>query len=208
MQKYKVFFNEKRIVFTSTRKITLRKPRLSFLDDPSTDSVLRWVETFVEGDITEAVIEHKSTDDLFNAFRLAFTEIDAAGGVVVRNNKLLFIFRNGKWDLPKGKIDDGETADVAAIREVEEECGISGHRIVKQLPSTFHIYKSPYKDNFGTWIFKETFWYEMGYTGELEGKPQLDEGISEVRWFAKNELHEVLENTYENLKQIIELYMD
>jgi hypothetical protein len=89
---------------------------------------------------------------------------------------------------------------------VEEECGISGHKIVKQLPSTFHIYQSPYKETQGKWIFKETFWFEMKYAGSDSGTPQIDEGITEVRWLNRNELDTVLANTYENLKQIIWLY--
>ncbi|WP_346858754.1 NUDIX domain-containing protein [uncultured Draconibacterium sp.] len=208
MQKYKVFFNEKRIVFSTTSKITLSKSKPEFIENPSVKGVKNWLEKFIHAGEQESVLEHDKPEQLLKNFKSAFINVDAAGGIVRRNNKLLFIFRNGKWDLPKGKIDKGETPAKAAIREVEEECGISGHTIVKKLPSTFHIYKSPYKKSFGKWIFKETFWYEMDYRGENNGIPQLDEGISEVRWFKKNELNEVLENTYENLKQIVELYCD
>jgi 8-oxo-dGTP pyrophosphatase MutT (NUDIX family) len=139
-------------------------------------------------------------------FQSLFISVPAAGGIVRKKNTILFIFRNGKWDLPKGKIDRGESAQQAALREVEEECGISGHTIVKKLSSTFHIYKSPYKKTFGKWIFKETFWYEMNYTGEENGTPELNEGITRVEWFEKNKLATVLENTYENLKEIISIY--
>jgi 8-oxo-dGTP pyrophosphatase MutT (NUDIX family) len=208
MQKYKVFFNEKRIVFSTTSKITLSKLKPEFVENPSIKGVIDWLEMFINAGEQESVLEHDKPEQLLKIFKSAFKSIDAAGGMVSRNNKLLFIYRNGKWDLPKGKIDKAETAAEAAMREVEEECGISGLTIVKKLPSTFHIYKSPYKKSLGKWIFKETFWYEMDYRGENHGIPQLDEGISEVRWFDKNELDEVLENTYENLKQIIELYCD
>jgi len=208
MQKYKVFFNEKRIVFTLTSKITLSSARPKLLKSPSIQGVKAWLKVFEESEEQETVLEHDRPEQMFQIFKSAFLKIDAAGGVVIRNNTLLFIFRNGKWDLPKGKIDEGELPAAAALREVEEECGIEGHNIVKILPSTFHIYKSPYRKSFGTWIFKETFWYEMSYSGEENGTPQVEEGITEVRWFAKNELNEVLENTYENLKQIIRLYLD
>jgi 8-oxo-dGTP pyrophosphatase MutT (NUDIX family) len=207
MQKYKVFFNDRSIVFGETRNITLSKPTFEFLENSCSDGVCGWLDSFEKGNRKETVLEHLSPEELFQTFKSGFLIVDAAGGVVIRNNKLLFIFRNGKWDLPKGKIDEGESAKEAAIREVEEECGISGHRINKQLSSTFHIYKSPYKESKGKWIFKETFWYEMTYSAQENGTPQLDEGITEVRWFRKNELHEVLENTYENLKQIIENYL-
>ncbi len=147
-------------------------------------------------------------DEVFQNFRSAFINVRAAGGVVLRNDALLFIFRNGKWDLPKGKIELGENPEHAALREVEEECGIRGHSIVKSLPSSYHIYQSPYPDTKGEWIFKETFWYEMQYSGEENGVPQNEEGITEVRWFPRTVLQPVLENTYENLKEIIQLYRD
>ncbi len=208
MQKYKVFFNEKSIVFTHNTNITLTKPTAKFLENSSNDRLDRWLAEFENGSNTETVLEHTKTDQLFQTFKSAFLVMNAAGGVVIRNNKILFIFRNGKWDLPKGKIEESEIYEYAAIREVGEECGILGHKIVKPLPSTFHIYRSPYKKTKGKWIFKETFWYEMEYSGEESGFPQTEEGITEVRWFRREDLHVVLENTYENLKQIIELYFD
>ncbi|WP_198152336.1 NUDIX hydrolase [Draconibacterium sediminis] len=170
------------------------------------DEIMRWLSDFENSDIPETVVEHPEIEKLFQNFRSAFLPVDAAGGIVKRDEKLLFIFRNGKWDLPKGKIDEGESIETAALREVEEECGITNHSIVKALPSTYHIYKSPYKNTLGQWIFKETFWFEMDYQGMETPIPQEEEGITEVRWFQPNELDEVLENTYENLKELIELY--
>ena len=127
---------------------------------------------------------------------------------IKREDKILFILRNKKWDLPKGKVDEGETIREAAVREVEEECGIFGSEIINKIPSTFHIYQSPYKESKGEWIFKETFWYEMEYAGANNGQPQIEENITEVKWFAKNELDDVLVNTYRNLKQIISNYIN
>lgn len=170
--------------------------------------ILEWVQTFANGNVKELVVEHGSPVDLFELFKSAFINIDAAGGVVRKENSLLFIFRNEKWDLPKGKIDPGETNEEAGIREVMEECGITGLKIIKKLPSTYHIYQSPYKESLGQWIFKETFWFEMDYKGDWMGTPQHEEGISEVRWFLPHELDKVWKNTYENLKQIITLYRD
>ncbi len=208
MQKYKVFLNEKSIVFTLNGKITLTKPTIKFLENSSKGRLNNWLDDIEFGAESETVLEHADINHLFQTFKGAFLIVNAAGGVVKRNNKLLFIYRNDKWDLPKGKIDDGETPEQAAIREVGEECGIEGHKIITPLPSTFHIYRSPYKETKGQWIFKETFWYEMEYSGEEEGFPQAEEGITKVRWFIPDELHEVLENTYGNLKQIIERYRD
>ncbi|WP_319482527.1 NUDIX domain-containing protein [uncultured Draconibacterium sp.] len=170
------------------------------------EDIMDWLPDFENSDTQETVVEHPEAEKLFQNFRSAFLQIDAAGGVVKRDGRLLFIYRNGKWDLPKGKIDKGESVKTAALREVEEECGITNHSIVKALPSTYHIYQSPYKKTLGQWVFKETYWFEMEYNGSETPIPQKEEGITEVRWFLPNELGEVLENTYENLKALIELY--
>ncbi len=208
MQKYKVFFNEKRIVFSVGSKITLSKSIADFTGNGTNKGICKWWLSFLAGEESETVLEHANPKLLFEQFKAAFIVVKAAGGVIIHKNKILFIYRNGIWDLPKGKIDEGETPKQAAVREVEEECGIRGHEIVKPLPSTYHIFQSPYKNTKGKWIFKETFWYEMQYNGEKHGVPQIEEGITEVRWFKKNELDEVLANTYENLKEIINLYRD
>lgn len=206
MQKYKVFLNEKRIVFVPGANITLSKLKRILTDNSGIKDINDWLQNFENSDMSETVVEHPNIEKAFQNFKSAFLQIEAAGGVVKCGGKLLFIFRNGKWDLPKGKIDKGESNKDAALREVEEESGISNHSVVKALPSTYHIYKSPYKKTFGQWIFKETFWFEMDYKGDFAGTPQLDEGITEVRWFNPNELDVVLENTYENLKALISLY--
>jgi 8-oxo-dGTP pyrophosphatase MutT (NUDIX family) len=206
MQKYKVFLNEKRILFTAAGEITFSTPRANLPDFLSELNVKDWLSNYLKGNETEAVFESEHPQKAFKAFCGALTEIKAAGGVVRRDGQILFIFRNGKWDLPKGKIDKGETTKQAALREVEEECGIEGHRIIKDLPTTYHIYQSPYKKTKGEWIVKPTFWFEMEYNGANEGEPQVAEGISELKWFSIKKLDEVLENTYENLKPLIQLY--
>jgi 8-oxo-dGTP pyrophosphatase MutT (NUDIX family) len=203
---YKVFLNEKKLIITPPGNITLNKPSVNFALHCTRNELENWFEIFVSSHELEVLVTHPIPEKWFELFQSLFISVPAAGGIVRKKNTILFIFRNGKWDLPKGKIDRGESAQQAALREVEEECGISGHTIVKKLSSTFHIYKSPYKKTFGKWIFKETFWYEMNYTGEENGTPELNEGITRVEWFEKNKLATVLENTYENLKEIISIY--
>ena len=201
---YEVFFNDRKIIIVAKGEITLNKST-EIVDYLLTQKdVKKWFFRFVAGDIQEVFLLNDSPKEFFTEiFRPVFISIEAAGGVVIRNNKLLFIFRNEKWDLPKGKIDVGETNRKAALREVEEECGISGHKIVKQLPSSFHIYKSSYKKSKGELIFKETFWFEMEYSGVENGTPQTEENITEIKWFAPDDLEIPLTNTYSNLKPLI-----
>ena len=203
---YKVFLNEKKLIIAPPGNITLNKPSANFTLHCTKNEIENWFETVVSSPELEVLVTHPVPENWFEMFQSLFILVPAAGGVVRKNSTILFIFRNGKWDLPKGKIDKGENARQAALREVEEECGISGHTIFKKLPSTFHIYQSPYKKNLGKWIFKQTFWYEMNYAGEENGSPELNEGITRVEWFEKNKLATVLENTYENLKEIISIY--
>lgn len=206
---YKVFFNDREIRITSKENRPNIKTAIIIEDLNDINAVINWFKEFAEKDQNSVILIHQNPSEFWErCFLPAFKLVPAAGGVVVRNQKLLFIFRKQKWDLPKGKIDRGETPIKTAIREVNEECGISGHEIVKQLPSTFHIYKSPYKKSLGKWILKETFWFEMSYSGAENGTPQTEENITKVQWFAKNELDTVLGNTYENLKAVIEIYRD
>jgi len=207
MQKYKVFLNEKSILFRASGKITITKPTASHPDFTRISKVKQWLGEFEKGSENEIIVESDNPDRDFQNFRNVLTILDAAGGVIKRDGRLLFIFRNGKWDLPKGKIDKGEMPEEAALREVEEECGIYGHRITGTLNPTYHIYRSPYKRTKGEWIIKKTHWFEMQYDGMEAGTPETEEGITEIRWFKPEELNVVLANTYKNLHELIESYL-
>lgn len=204
---YEVFFNERKIVIAQQGNIPFFKEAVSTENLNSVEEIKNWFPKFVSSKSAWAVLPHHSPEKFWkDSFLPAFKSIPAAGGVVIRNNQLLFIYRNNKWDLPKGKIDSGEIAEQAAIREVSEECGITGHQITKKLPSSFHIYQSPYKESSGQWILKETHWFEMSYDGNNNGMPETKENITEIRWFEIKQLDEVMANTYENLKPLISIY--
>jgi ADP-ribose pyrophosphatase YjhB (NUDIX family) len=199
-QMYKVFFND-RIVFltdqTSGVKIdgqnlfcpyknlsTLRDILYQFSSNPSILSV-----TFT----------HHDVDELFHIFSSLFLYIEAAGGIVKnRNSEILVIFRYNKWDLPKGKIDKKESTERAATREISEECGITGHQIVRSLTETFHTYTVKNKP-----ILKKVFWFEFSYAGNEELKPQVNEDISKAVWAKPTQMNFVFENTYESIKEVL-----
>jgi 8-oxo-dGTP pyrophosphatase MutT (NUDIX family) len=207
-QMYKVFLNDRLIEICTSENSKKNNLTVKFDESVTAFEIQNWFDDFIIQNSDKVRLVHPVPNQYFKLFRSVFHEVPAAGGVVKSDDRLLFIYRKGKWDLPKGKIDKGETPQYAAMREVSEECGISGQHIIKQLPSTFHIYQSPYLKTKGQWIFKETFWFEMIYKGTDEILPQLEEGITQVKWIRKNELDEVLANTYENLKQIILLYCE
>jgi 8-oxo-dGTP pyrophosphatase MutT (NUDIX family) len=123
----------------------------------------------------------------------------AGGGKVLNSEgRILFIFRNGKWDLPKGKAENKETIDQTALREVEEETGVEDLKITKPLEITYHIFKRNDK-----YFIKKTYWFEMfsTFTGDL--KPQKNEGITKVKWVSPKKLIKVRKNIYANIEALI-----
>ena len=125
--------------------------------------------------------------------------IEAAGGVVVNSKReILWILRNGKWDLPKGKVESGEKVEDAAVREVEEECSVRGINRRALLGITYHTYSY----NSET-ILKKTYWYAMTCSSEQVLKPQLEEGITKVVW-ADNKKHlSCVSNTYNSIVELL-----
>ncbi|MCC6837555.1 MAG: NUDIX domain-containing protein [Bacteroidia bacterium] len=154
---------------------------------------------FRQQDIDEAYFLNDKLENLLTFFSSMFKIIEAAGGLVQNNEgKWLFIFRNGKWDLPKGKIEKGEKVKTAAIREVEEECGISKLQIIKELPSTYHTYFMEEKQ-----VLKRTYWFEMSCADTSALVPQIEEGITDVQWLAPTEFKKVKTNTYESILDVL-----
>ena len=127
--------------------------------------------------------------------------IKAAGGIVLNPNKeILFIFRRGKWDLPKGKLDEGETMEECAVREVEEETGIREIIVHNFIGITSHEY-------FDKWVnedvIKESHWYEMEIKTMQSLIPQTEEDIEDIKWVSMKELDTYLADSYVNIVEII-----
>lgn len=126
---------------------------------------------------------------------------EAAGGIVKRKNKYLFIKRNGLWDLPKGKMDEGETPEITARREIEEECGIVAPVVKDLILITYHTFSFR-----GRPTLKKTYWYELTYDGPKEVSPQLEEGITKVSWKKSDKLDKALANTYNSIRDVVHTY--
>lgn len=140
----------------------------------------------------------------FSEFSEMFKTVDAAGGIVVSNEgRILMIMRNNHWDLPKGKVEDGESVENAAIREVMEETGIGDLAIKKKLGETYHIYEEN-----DSYVLKRVYWYEMKTENEKKlPVPQIEEGIKEVAWVDQNQLPFKLENSYKTIADILMPYL-
>jgi 8-oxo-dGTP pyrophosphatase MutT (NUDIX family) len=133
------------------------------------------------------------------------TPIIAAGGIVMNQNmEILWIFRRGFWDLPKGKLDPNETIEACAIREVMEETGIDRLVLGDLILTTKHQYHDKYLD---TQVEKTTYWYAMTTDMIQEGIPQTEEDIEAIAWVKKEALTPYLEKTYDTIKEVMEAYL-
>ncbi|GAB3538912.1 NUDIX domain-containing protein [Pontibacter brevis] len=130
-----------------------------------------------------------------------FKIVKAAGGLVLKEGKILMIYRLGVWDLPKGKLNKKENVQEGALREVEEECNIQVE-VVDKLPKTWHSYAFK-----GKKILKKTSWYVMSCTDDSLMKPQAEEFIEEVRWMSPEEVEEVLPKAYTSIAFIVRHYL-
>lgn len=151
-----------------------------------------------------AVIEDISIEELQQNLIHLFPEVHAAGGVV-RNedDNILMIFRRGKWDLPKGKLDDGESLEDCAIREVKEETGLSDIKLGKKLTESYHIFSRD-----GKQFLKVTHWYGMKADKSQTLTPQFEENILDVKWIDKRQMNICLLASYEAIKEVLTASQD
>ena len=193
---YKVFVNDKPLFLTN--KIEKETDfQLFLLDSVDIDKI---IIKYFQNKIQKAFLYHPNEKEILKKIKEKIPVQKAGGGLVYNlRGEVLFIFRNGKWDLPKGGIERNEIIEDTAIREVEEETGVTGLKIERKLQKTYHIFKRN-----GKYKLKITHWFEMrtDFEGEMIG--QLEEGIEKVVWLNKEEIPEVLENSYENIRLLIE----
>ena len=196
---YKVFIYDKTVIFTEDFNINTSGKNEQRLKFRSILSLLSVFKDFISNPKINNlfIIIDKDVNKIFEEFLSNFPLIEAAGGIVKNpENKILFIYRFNKWDLPKGHIEKGENPQIAAMREVEEETSISDLKITRQLPCTFHSYILNNKR-----VIKKTYWFEMFAKSKNNPQPQTEESITKAEWIPKNELKNVLTNTYLSIKQ-------
>ena len=197
---YKIFQENKALVFPKIEGNSLvfdATPQESDKYDAELlcDFFPEWLDDCDPGDtFIHEVGENAVALALKETFRMA----PAAGGIIVKDGKIVTIVRKGIPDLPKGHIEQGETPEVAALREVEEETGIGNLKIVKELPSTWHCYFEH-----EAWSLKRTYWYLMSTTDIVQPKPQTEEGITEIKLIGNEEIEDFLKNTFRNISEIL-----
>lgn len=189
---YKVFVNNTPIILSTKKSIEGYKT--IHIKDVDFPMIIR----DILAKATKYHLYHKKEDKLMEYLYAKLPVVIAGGGKVYNaNNEILFIRRNGKWDLPKGKAEKNEDMETAAIREVEEETGVTGLKITKFLYKSYHIFKRN-----GEFRLKVTYWFEMKteYDGELV--PQKNEGITKVKWKDRKKAKKALLDSYANITQL------
>jgi len=197
---YKIFHENKALIFPKIEGDSL-KFDATFQESDRYDAELlceflpEWLDDRDPGDtFIHEVGENAVAVALKETFRMA----PAAGGVVVKDGKFVAIMRHGIPDLPKGHIEQGETPENAALREVEEETGICKLHIVKELPPTWHCY--PMDEE---WRLKRTYWYLLESEETIQPKPQTEEGITEIKLIGNEEIEDFLKNTFRSISEIL-----
>ncbi len=193
---YKVFVNDKPL-FLTNQVVKETDFQLFLLESVDIKQII--VKMF-QNKIDKAFLYHPDEKEIMTKLKEKIPVAKAGGGLVYnKKGEVLFIFRNGKWDLPKGGIEKGESIEETAIREVEEETGVTGLKITGKLQKTYHVFKRN-----GQYKLKITHWFEMKTDFEGTPKGQANEGIEEVVWMKPKQIKEALGNSYENIKLLFE----
>ncbi|GAB3567997.1 hypothetical protein GCM10027578_19830 [Spirosoma luteolum] len=162
------------------------------------DKLLALLQKAKAGRLLSITLGCRDKGDCETAFKKNFKVIKAAGGVVNKDEKVLMMFRRGVWDLPKGKLDDGESSRQGAAREVEEETGVRVY-VGDRICTTWHTYSLN-----GSRILKRTKWYQMRVINDANMAPQAEEGIEKLAWLDPRQTKQALTNSFSSIRYVID----
>jgi 8-oxo-dGTP pyrophosphatase MutT (NUDIX family) len=199
----KIYFNDKPLFLTDsiTAEIEpyVHHDDAVLIDEFSPGGINSMIHEMRQAKVHAGIYLHSNVEDLKKAFWKKFMLVKAAGGLVVNEAKeLLFIFRRDKWDLPKGKLDEGETLEACAVRETQEETGLQEVQLKKHLITTWHTY-----DESGHHILKETAWYLLSASKNQSLTPQTIEQITQIEWAKPDHLQKYLSNTFPAIVDVL-----
>lgn len=195
----KIFYTDKVISFESKNNHYQSERLIFYNGDPDVLNINILVKKLEY--TGELIVICDDVKTCFDTFAAQFEKIEAAGGVISNpRNEVLMIYRNDRWDLPKGKREPGEPLEYCAEREVREECGIEQVAVGAPLVQTYHFYQLK-----GVWSLKKTHWYTMTSSQE-QFTPQQEEGITDVRWIPESELKNYTQKSYKTISEVIERF--
>ena len=200
----KIYFNDKPLFLCDAIDKTIRPfihhDDAVFIDELNAHTIKTMIHEMQQPKVHAGIFQYADLEELKKAFFKKFTLILAGGGIVKNSeNKILMIFRRGKWDLPKGKLDKGEKIEDCAIREVEEETGLKDVQLNFPLLVTYHTYHEGTK-----FILKESHWFTMIVTAEQKLTPQTEEDIFDIKWIGPGEVNSYLPKSFPMVSDIIE----
>jgi len=200
----KIYFNDKPLFLCDAIDKTIRPfihhDDAVFIDELNAHTIKTMIHEMQQPQVHAGIFQHPDLEELKKAFFKKFTLIEAAGGLVKnKENKILMIFRRGKWDLPKGKLDKGEKIEDCAIREVEEETGLKDVKLNSPLLVTYHTYHEGTK-----FVLKESHWFTMTITGEQKLTPQTEEDIFDIKWVGPGDVNSYLSKSFPLISDVIE----
>ncbi len=198
---YKVFINNREIRFIN-QQCEYPETRLQNYKDLDKSLLNQLINELFHSEGSEPIeIQAKNPLIAFSDFINRFTVVEASGGLVKNEkNEYLFIYRREMWDLPKGHIDAGETPEVTALREIEEETGVVNLSITEKLPETYHMYQ--YKNK---WLVKRNYWFRCNTNSGQKLNPQMEEDIDKVEWLNKDEVKSIRPKAWPSLYEIIDI---
>ena len=197
---YKVFIENRAIIFTDIKP---KRKNIFLLKSNDLQSIVEDLIPKIENTTSDLdiYVYSEEIEKEFERLFFDFDKIEAAGGIVKRKNRFLFIKRNGFWDIPKGKLELNESIETCAIREIEEECGLINPEIIESICTTYHTYE--YK---GKPTIKKTYWFSLIYEGDKKLNPQEEEGITHVKWMKKHKIEKIRENTFASIIDVLDIY--
>ena len=206
----KLYIHNKPVILYSEDD-NIKKEELNFLNitQPAPREIPSILKDLDKESTNGIRIKTNQSNAFLEALFSYFQHWKAAGGLITNpKGEILLLFRRGKWDLPKGKMEAGEKPEETAIREVTEETGLKNISIVKKLTDTWHSYPiSVYgtqENNDQKDVLKQTFWFQMDFTGEELTIPQIEEDIIDIQWIKPENIHRYIAYSYPNLKLVFE----
>ena len=197
-----IFFNQRALILCREGERAEKDPEAVIVIDSGDDTILaNAVNTIDTGSgIRRLYVLCDNPELTYERIRKLFTEVDAAGGLICNDlGEFLLIFRNGMWDLPKGKREKGESTAENAVREVMEECGIPAPELGELICVTDHTYHRG-----GQFVLKHTYWYSMSVSSSAPTRPQTEEGITQTAWVPAEEIRQYAGQTYPSINEVFE----
>lgn len=202
----KVYFGEKPLflcdAIDNTIEPFIHHDDAVFIEELNSHTIKTIIHEMQEEKVHAGVFFNSELEELKKAFFKKFVLVKAAGGLVLNEaGEVLLIFRRGKWDLPKGKLDDKETLEQCAVREVEEETGLQHIELISPLMLTYHTYHEGAR-----FILKESHWYNMKVKGKQALVPQTEEDIQEVKWVSSKNIHSYLPLSFPSVQDVLQTW--